>query len=664
MSIKAKTKLSLVFLILVLPLAVQGAKEKPSEATIWPGESYTFENVTVTWKSPAKEKAESSFGELTFETPGQKSWTVELKENTQAYFNDVDFQFGLRIHERPNVRDVPGIVPGVNLWIRSKREPSTRFLDSKAGNAWMPVSFVCPITVNDWEFRVSEKMQPYADGGEYFQLLGQNKKTGEKKTIPCQRGAKRKFGRFQITVGGLCQWTRSMSLSIERERDLTQRGRGAYVKELWAHQRDTHETFFERMSERYGFEVEWLHAETHPEAIESLKEYQYPKGLKYTNSVIGNILQSHFEQLRNMRPTEPRAALKLTWIDETHLQIEPEDIEKIEAQIEEDKERRRKEEEAEALFKKEYKLVTRVYKLRSIGAASAKALVERELSTHCLYGGGSIRSKPDLDVDEEELKRHRSQAWAVAQEKAIADEGQNALLVMAIPATHDKIELLLARTDAVLSMKAKNDSVANQYRIELILLRGGKAGEAVGRGRFSRTTTFTDPKTGEKVTESQVAVSGATYTEGDVYSAELAKQNGIGKEDMELFGFDGVAELGKALVALHGEKGAVGQAVVALPNGYRCQLSFEDEREPYLVVKCSLLGGEKKPQSRFKPKKEPSLFKEDEVPTNESTPPATESAEPLLENTLFLKANEPTLLGLTNLREALILVLRLRDTPR
>ncbi len=374
-------------------------------------------------------------------------------------------------------------------------------------------------------------------------------------------------------------------------------------------------------------------------------------------------------------PYRPR--LKLTWVDDTHLRVEAERIEEIAEQIREKKDDQKRLEENKARFEEEYKLITRVYKLRTIGVASAKALVERELSTHFLSKGGSVVSRPDPNMDEEALMWHRAISDYVAQEKVIADEGQNALLVIAIPTTHDKIDLLLARTDAVLSMEAKHKSAAvpSQYRIELILLRGGKAGEPVERKIFTYTWTSSTSGDGDEETGAEgPTVSSKTYSEPGVkhqaYSAELAKKHGIGKEDMELFGFDGVAELGKALVALHGEKGAVGQAVVALPNGYRCKLSFEDLREPYLVVKCSLLGGEKKPRSRTQPKKKEILFKADEEPVepaDDTTLPAlptTESAEPLLENTLFLKANEPTLLGLTNLREALILVLRLRDTPK
>ncbi|MFB3789504.1 MAG: hypothetical protein ACE15F_24360 [bacterium] len=107
--------------------------------------------------------------------------------------------------------------------------------------------------------------------------------------------------------------------------------------------------------------------------------------------------------------------------------------------------------------------------------------------------------------------------------------------------------------------------------------------------------------------------------------AELRKY-GITPEDLELFGFNAVAERGKGVVSLIGEKNETGQVVVSLTENYTCQLQFVDYREPYLILKGSLTDAA--------------------------------SSKTLLENTLYLESGKPSLLGITNLNQALILVLR------
>lgn len=107
--------------------------------------------------------------------------------------------------------------------------------------------------------------------------------------------------------------------------------------------------------------------------------------------------------------------------------------------------------------------------------------------------------------------------------------------------------------------------------------------------------------------------------------AELQKY-GITPEDLELFGFNAVAERGKGMVSLIGEKSETGQVVVSLSENYTCQLQYVDYREPYLILKGSLTDAA--------------------------------SNKTLLENTLYLESGKPSLLGITNLNQALILVLR------
>jgi hypothetical protein len=115
------------------------------------------------------------------------------------------------------------------------------------------------------------------------------------------------------------------------------------------------------------------------------------------------------------------------------------------------------------------------------------------------------------------------------------------------------------------------------------------------------------------------------------YDPKMAGEFGISPDDLKVFGFDAVAQLGKGLVTLSPERGELGRALVSLSEAYRCEVEFQDVRLPYVIVKGRLLGAQ--------------------------------SDKPLMENTLFLEKDKPSVLGLTNLRQALILVLRLYDAP-
>jgi len=130
--------------------------------------------------------------------------------------------------------------------------------------------------------------------------------------------------------------------------------------------------------------------------------------------------------------------------------------------------------------------------------------------------------------------------------------------------------------------------------------------------------------------EPAVARVSQSEERSDVFDPKLAARYGISEDDLMLFGFDAVAQLGKALVVLSAEKGGAGRTLVSLTENYRCEMEFQDIRPPYLIVKGRLLGAQ--------------------------------PDKPLLENTLYLEKDKPSLLGLTNLRQALILVLRLHDT--
>lgn len=116
--------------------------------------------------------------------------------------------------------------------------------------------------------------------------------------------------------------------------------------------------------------------------------------------------------------------------------------------------------------------------------------------------------------------------------------------------------------------------------------------------------------------------------------ADLAAKYGISRRDLDLFGIQTLKELGTGMVYLIGEKGESGAAAVTFPMGQTCVLEYQNLREPFLIVKSRL------------------------SVSGEAGLKVLGSKKDLLESTVFLEKDKPTILGVTNLNEALILTLR------
>ncbi|MCH8334249.1 hypothetical protein IIC65_09975 [Candidatus Sumerlaeota bacterium] len=300
----------------------------------------------------------------------------------------------------------------------------------------------------------------------------------------------------------------------------------------------------------------------------------------------------------------------------------------------------------------------------------------------------------------------------------------------AIPETHEKIRQTLAKVNALVATEGIRDQGSGQgFRVEAILLQGGKAGQEIaGAARgiglgFAQTGIIEElPQIGAKVkagevigrlqsidldarieamelslkeAEAQVTIGGqngassAEKTEarsivGQVkiqlkaleasrsayllvsplsgtiasipvrrnqtfdpqeivallipdgqenattpapsFDSKTAERYGISKEDMELFDFDGVVELGKPVVTL--SKGD--RFDFSLGGDYWCRLWVLEVREPYVILNGELGHDQRGTQ---------------------------------LESRFYLQKGKPSVVGVTNLNEAIILVLRLLDSP-
>ena len=114
-------------------------------------------------------------------------------------------------------------------------------------------------------------------------------------------------------------------------------------------------------------------------------------------------------------------------------------------------------------------------------------------------------------------------------------------------------------------------------------------------------------------------------TSAPSFDRGTAERYGISKEDMELFDFDGVVVLGKTVVTLSKAE----NFNFSLGGDYECSLQVLEVRDPYVILKGQLYG----------------------------------RRDTQLESRFYLQKGKPSVVGVTNLNEAIILVLRLLDSP-
>jgi len=702
------------------------------EINLWPGESYRYRDVGVTWRITAP----GTKGELTFRGPKTKIENIPLPEESLfAYLDGVAF-YGLHPTE------------GGRRLIFRVREQSDRIPLTAA--PWKEdvlfVSSFSPVLLGSWKLSVSKDAVEYPDGAQYLQLLAQDQASNTQVSLPATRKAYRKFGRFTVSVNEVCPPTKTVVLWVQADADTSIKGADAYVERFGfvsdeQGRMETYAEFFDRISAKYGFKVEWGEFPPgHPDSIEYAKKLS-PTGTSSSNGILRDVLA---DKLAVTERSYPHQALALEWKDPYHLRVWAKNYDQVLAQRKDWEEQQREREQAKARFEEEYQLQTRVFPLKSITPSTANALVDNVITDYVLIGTEVYtRDEAERKWPPRQDGTRPYSIEAEVQEQAYADERSGSLIVTAVPKTMQKIEQILARVDGLLAEEKQSKPVPKQYRVEAILLQGQgtntgrmalsfpvsgrlaelnvspgtkvKAGDGVVRldteereltlqalkaqleqkqaaldharktlertrqafesGRMpsvdlenaglavktaeaeqKRTEveyqqaarqlsqcTLTAPVSG---TITEIAQTlGASVAAGQTVAvlqpeppsegaaresasaAPLAAQYGISPEDLQMFEIASLRELGKGAVTLAAERGEAGRVKVSLTDRYACELEFQDVREPYLVVRGRLLD--------------------------------SEAAKTLLENTLYLEQDKPSLLGLTNLREALILVVRL-----
>lgn len=378
--------------------------------------------------------------------------------------------------------------------------------------------------------------------------------------------------------------------------------------------------------------------------------------------------------------------------------------------------------ELEARFEADYTPVTQVYPLQRMSAETAQTLIETKLMTHYLARistSGRIRLnmnhllseaanagrcytivslRPNLYLawitrDAETADRTSEVALRQTREASVADSRANAVIVTAIPQTHREIAALLQQIEGALVTPVQADP-PHRIRVQAILLRGEQpknisaSTDTVGKCRVVVEEQLTRPRANtlhHKLLEEgffPVSVMESannpyslnTYsvlfetlfdeTEADQLHKSLiekgypkakvvrlsdqasdpvpdpsdpASRYGLKSEDLSILapGLQ-IIETGRAVLDVLAEPGEAGRAMTTLGDAYQCELEFQQQRAPYIIFKGRL--------------------KENHL--NRSL------NRVLLENTVYLEPGKSSLLGVTNLNQALILLLRLEENKQ
>ncbi len=505
----------------------------PIEQNLFPGESCTFAGVTIQWEVNESEIPKSAgewapLGHLHVRGPVNQiedidtgmhvNWerrvvdmlrysrsgkTLPEPHNTSAYVDNV-FVFVENAGEK--------LGTNAHLSIRLEYAPSHRKYTASTlkRNEEVYLSSACPVTLNEWELRLSDKPVRSSDGSEQLQISIQNGKTGEKFELPAIGGAMRRFGRFESKVYTVDSATRTVMIGTQVSLDETVRGREAVVEapklnRLISENDSLVGQVIDSLSKEYGFKVEWSGFEGFGPEAEN-----YARGLSIssmnfpTNSTIysiGTIVNAIMESV------SPK--LEAVWTDDTHLRIRPVGyeqykkdkdekdrklaIEKRAALEKEDLQKALPEYRAKAMaeFEKEYALDTRIYRLKAISPEAAAQLIGRQLSSYQLV------EQYDLKVNREDgsveavsadgtLGFHcvrrmkaggesdKAEPLATAEETAIADPRTNSLLVRALPQTMNTVNETIARMEDAFEQELKSvaEESVPRRRLEVVLLQG------------------------------------------------------------------------------------------------------------------------------------------------------------------------------------------------
>lgn len=255
------------------------------------------------------------------------------------------------------------------------------------------------------------------------------------------------------------------------------------------------------------------------------------------------------------------------------------------------------------LVKENFPTFSKLYMLKNLSASIAQELIKAELKQFAfLSNSSSVATSDTLLYRENNYSVHALKADTprdgnpvLVGEKLLVDPDGKSLVVTATKNTHEQIDKILADVESSSSSTVRDFTPPlKTRRLQLVLLQGGEAG------------------TSAPLTSSN-------------YDPALPAKYGMTPEDIKLMGFNGAVELGSSIINIVGSPDETGKATVTLGNHFPVEISYKDERSPYLILNARILNGK--------------------------------ATEPLAENTVMVDNEKPTFLGVTNLSSALILVI-------
>lgn len=594
--------------------------------TLAPGESVSFHDVTMTWHATTKdENTTEPLGFLSFKAPKASLPHVKLSTPTQPpgvnaptqiYINETVFSVNYRNYIDTSNGGV-NVRNSVNQVAYTAGPVASETLAGPEQKEYtLYVSNACPAVLNKLALSVSDAPAIYPDGSTYYQLTVQDTENGQKSVMAMTLSAQKQFGRFKLTIDGAHEASKTAELKVEAALDPTVRGGDTCVTHMEMPSSRKLGDFLSLMARDYQFEVEWVASPPdHPESIDYVKNQEivgYPQPSS-SGITLRDLLVTDFGLRGSDR--DINITMKFEWPDSSHLRVTPQGFEQIVAQNDAQKKALAENIKAEAKkaqemsrlaeqFAKEFTGQPQIIKLDKVSAKTAGELIEPVLSVYYLLGGPADASSPVVPVQQGKyaciatienprannpyLENLRSNNYIKREfiERVTLDEKANTLTATVTPQTYQKIREILYKAELTLAAGKKDQPLPKQYRIELFLLAVASADE-----EKSQLTAL--------------------------------KEAGLSAEALKGWGIEGVKIIGKERLALTAEPGEMGKALVALYEGYRCELQFLETRGENLIVKGSLLAD-----------------------------------QPILANTMFLEKTKPALLGQTDWKGTVYVVAR------
>ncbi len=644
-------------------------KNTQEEFRLFPGESYTSLGVTVTWEvndTTQEAKEQNHFLHLKGPNSEIRDVTIEAVSGQKtAFLDDVLIYYSacveeirMRTSSDPSSRGGGGfrIEKHIRSLICGAMSQSSSFtVMHRVDNPRMFVSHVNPLRINQFRLTVSSETISYPDGSDYMEIIATDSVSGETETIPAANDANRSIGRFSVYVKSTNVFTKTVGLHVTTQPDLSIRGEDAWAGDFSSAPNTPLEEVLKNLAKDYGFETEWLEHEGHPESV------QFAKETRSVNRVAGETVDAVVQDI------DPSHPVTFEWKTPTLLSVYPAGYE----EVLKGKELAEARDLAKENFEKTHRFETQNYHLTEITSITAKAVIDQELRAYALLGtavetykAAGMENNPNALI-----------------ERCIADEKANTVIVTAIPETHQKIEELLARMEAVLEVKqAEKAEPLELYQIEVALLQAVETSVSsatpVYMAKLNQTIediSVTDEDieeviqmlselTGVSINVDPQAL-GQRVTLNIVYSTPAIEilrliadmhllwidfqhssvllrwgrkdtrvppadpsDYGLKPEDLDRFKINEVSELGRSIQSITNSP-AGGTFSVAMGERFQCEMSFQDFREPYLIVKGIVEQGDRA----------------------------------IVDSTLFLEKDKPSILAITNMRDTLILVVRLLE---